>query len=1044
MVNDEDDDDDVLSTFDGLLDEIEDVAAADNKLLLLDDDADFEEGEEDNDKEKEKPACPVYHTKDFPTLAAAFGLQQVQVPLSKASETTCRGIWPYWARFCFANNLNPIWSRPYGLNLYYPPPIPTEGDSEEVRLSRSNAYRANLFKHGIVIDFFGYMASQKAVSDSLMMKTKTWMNACLGCEFTRRILDTKGVFNSSMDTVRVGELREVKQHCLSVRKNTATKARENYTDLMGTTAVGTRISDEQEEAMILSVIDGPKAGGKVEELSLSNRVNFVSTYSLSRADGRRKNEHFKQRWASRFILFVKTIGPRGMWVNMGLSNDGKTNLYGHLEYTGVVIPVNPILCSSAWHGFSLFHRYTGLGSQKFPTGFLDYKTVMDIVTYASEMGGQFKHISKDYYGKTWDGFYKDAGVWVAKLTHQSRVQCEQELDDAGVDTGDISRLVGHITPSTKQSKAQLRSYLTNPPVRAMVQRAGGDHNKPETHQPCRYAADVSPSLISLLFPQLVETKDSVYTRYDECSSHEELISKRLCVLKHCINGMVHDFSNFLRMLASRMVDPMTKVLIPDSPTIYEKFCHGPFHDLFRNPGFQSTEFQSLVSVVRAAEDRYYNLSFPSASQGRMIETLNDRAMFELAQVQTIYMKDALTKMDSQNQFMMTIIANQLRGSSMNPGICATSSNAMDQPRPLPAHVAFANQESRRTLLPVATSLTSSEFCKNGKKRVRARSIPQTRRLQEERNAGLQDDGIPRPRLDGVDQHFKNFIEHLVLYENNWLQLEHLYGARWRTDRVIRDDDDGVTPGETKKKKRGPNARNAWYSLRRPLYEFVAVMMEQNGITRDEAIQEATELYESVPKTQTTKGPNIKVLCAKFKEKMKTLGWKPSKGRPKKKDSESDAESDSDDIAPSPQRRRHTTAAPASHVGTATASRVRTATAHRRTTRPVEYTGGILSTIGYEQQSLRPSTTLPPVQMPPLQQRKPFGYSSWEEAKAAQDRDRAAREAQWKQLRDPRGRESIDRQFAAAFGGPLSPNTRAQMLTPYPPRNNHNAGNNSHY
>jgi hypothetical protein len=92
------------------------------------------------------------------------------------------------------------------------------------------------------------MAAQKAVSDSLMSKTKTWMNACLNCEFTRRILDTNGIFNTSMDTVRVGELREVKQHCLNVKKDIAKKARENYDDLMGT--VGTRISDEQEEAML--------------------------------------------------------------------------------------------------------------------------------------------------------------------------------------------------------------------------------------------------------------------------------------------------------------------------------------------------------------------------------------------------------------------------------------------------------------------------------------------------------------------------------------------------------------------------------------------------------------------------------------------------------------------------------------------------------------------------------------------------------------------------------------------------------------------------
>jgi hypothetical protein len=289
----------------------------------------------------------------------------------------------------------------------------------------------------------------------------------------------------------------------------------------------------------------------------------------------------------------------------------------------------------------------------------------------------------------------------------------------------------------------------------------------------------------------------------------------------------------------------------------------------------------------------------------MIETLNDGSL--CAQAHAIYMKDALTKMDSQNQFMMTLprlIANELRNA--NTGVRATMSNVNTQElQQGPPHVAFANHE-RRTLPRVSTSSTSSELCKNGKKRVRARSVPQTRRLQEEREAGYQDDGVPRPRLDNVDKYFKTFHEHLALYENDWLERERQYGARWRTDRVIRDDDEDEsqrgTPGETKKKKRGPNARNSWYSIRRPLYEYVAEVMERKRITRDEAIREATELYESVPKTKATNGPSLKVLCAKFKEKLNELGWKPPKGRPKRKHSASD---DDDDIAPGPRRQRTT-------------------------------------------------------------------------------------------------------------------------------------------
>jgi Centromere DNA-binding protein complex CBF3 subunit, domain 2 len=1018
MLNlDADDADTQLETLNGL----ENVMAADAGVVLHDDDDDDELSEEE-EEEPATAACPVYRTRDFPTLAAVFGLTSVQVPITKSSETTCRGIWPYWARFCHANSRVPIWSHPYGLNLYPPPPLPKEGDSDEIRLSRSNAYRSNLYKQRIIIDFFAFMAKQKAVNENVMSKAKTWMNACLGCEFTRRILDTNGIFNSSMETVTVGELREVKQHCLLVKKDKAKNDRETYKDQMAT--VGTRISDEQEEVMLLSVIDGPKAGGEVEQLSLSNRVNFAATYTVSRADGRRKNEHYRQRWIARFIQWVKTIGPCGMWINVNLTNDGKTNQYGHLEYTGMVITVNPVVCSSGWHGFSLFHRYTGLGSQKFPTGFLDYKTVMDIVTYASEKGGQFKHISKAYYGKIWDGFYKDAGVFVAKLTHQTRVQCEQELDDAGVDTGDISRLVGHITPTTKQSKAQLRSYLTNPPVRAMVQRAGGDHNNPQTHQPCRHAVDVSPALINLLFPELLETKCCVYQRIEECSSHEEMAEKRLYTLKHCIDGMVHDFGNFLRMLASRMIDPVTKALIPESPTIFEKFCHGPFHDLFQNPGFYSQEFLSLVSVVRAAEDRYYNLSFSSASsQGRMIETsFNEAAIRAQVQAQVqghaIYMKDALTKMHSNNEFMMALprlIANELRNVDTGSTSYATMSNGNVQEfrQGPPARVDFANPQERRILPRVSTSPTSSEYCKNGKKRVRARSVPQTRRLQEEREAGLQDDGVPRPMLN-VDKHFKTFQEHLSLYENDWLQRERLYGARWRTDRVIPDEvDDDDDESHRAKKKRGPNARNSWYSLRRPLYEYVAEVMERKHITRDEAIKEASELYESVPKTKATNGPNIKVLCAKFKEKLNGLGWKPAKGRPKGKlySASDDEEGDNEDITtPRPPRRRQRT-----NLQHLTAQLPEVEIRIQDLAAPPMPVGQVL-----QAEQVLPGT--------PGTRRRPFPpFTTWEEADAYHAWARRKREEDWRRARNSDGSE-----FAAAFSHiPIPPTT--EHIPPPPPR-----------
>jgi hypothetical protein len=127
--------------------------------------------------------------------------------------------------------------------------------------------------------------------------------------------------------------------------------------------------------------------------------------------------------------------------------------------------------------------------------------------------------------------------------HQPRKQTLCELTDKGVPTEASSHLSGHKNSSQDPgSRAKNESYITTPPVNAMVAAAGGDHTCPENHQPPWITVPVPDDLLDLILPALTATCRQVHARYYACTTHEEQKEKRLCTLKCCIDSMIFDVS----------------------------------------------------------------------------------------------------------------------------------------------------------------------------------------------------------------------------------------------------------------------------------------------------------------------------------------------------------------------------------------------------------------------------------------------------------------------------------------------------------------------
>lgn len=171
---------------------------------------------------------------------------------------------------------------------------------------------------------------------------------------------------------------------------------------------------------------------------------------------RRGEEYRDSLIHRRFIRQVEVIGPKpGIEVSMMVTNKGKWNTVGRLEYTGTCPHIDPLRDTAAWHGILWLFRFAIL-KEPFPN-VLNRNEYFDWPTYRAIH--TITPMSESSYSETWHNFFSDAGACVGKLTHQPRRQGQQEMADAGWDPGDISRMVGYkgSACSHEQNKDQVRS-----------------------------------------------------------------------------------------------------------------------------------------------------------------------------------------------------------------------------------------------------------------------------------------------------------------------------------------------------------------------------------------------------------------------------------------------------------------------------------------------------------------------------------------------------------------------------------------------------------
>jgi len=391
---------------------------------------------------------------------------------------------------------------------------------------------------------------------------------------------------------------------------------------------------------------------------------------------------------------------------------------------------------------------------------------------------------------------------------------------------------GYVTNS-QNSKEQLQSYLTNPPVVGLVGLAGGVPADPQTHMPSwNQVTTYQTQLLSEIWPQLIERQKQADAAFNK-RSHQQRKKKRLITIKGTIDCMVAHVYAALQLLASRPLDPVSGQLKWKAPTFYEMYKNKPgLQQLLNLNVFNNPTFKALTYDTAVAQQRYFQPS---------INDLNEPWVCR-SQVQQ-YLHGKFGMIYQQNTRAMNALAIKLEG-------LTSTAKGRIKAAPVCNQQAVALDESRYSFPAAADDVTRS-----GAPRKRKRKI--TRDTAAAVKASRSDAPVV-PLQDRC----KTLRDHYTHYLKEYKPLEERYGNKWRQNVTVNG--------------RLSKANSCYWGTRFPIYECVDHYVTELG-TVDAAIAKAQPIWDSAGKN------NIQLISAKFKLHLKNeLGHTRKAGRPKRK------------------------------------------------------------------------------------------------------------------------------------------------------------------
>jgi hypothetical protein len=556
---------------------------------------------------------------------------------------------------------------------------------------------------------------------------------------------------------------------------------------------------------------------------------------------RRGEDSYSQNLYQRFVRNIKSIGPNGTKCTFLVTNKAKHNTMGRIEYIAMAPHKNPIMDQSFWHGLLWLHLLL-VANAPFPD-FSDWKKLFLLPTYPTSHAG--KHFSRQQYRVVWSSFFADARVYVGKLTHIWRGQGQQELSEQGVTASNIGRMTGHTKDSGNKSdgptKSQAMSYITNPPTDGVVGRAGGDCKDSAAHCPPRETVHVSSGLLQKIpqVDQLMHNLIDIQAKRALCKSFREVQEQRLTTASGTLAAILNDIESVFKCLASRPVHWETDQIMVGSQNIFGLMRNTTtLQEILSHEVFASAEFTSFCQEVMAAEDRSLELRLTVAHS-----TEKERLL--AAGMQRL--------LAAQDRIERVLAAQNPVSTAAHHGTIVSQTTITEQ----------------NMVVDLPLPRDDDHLGGSGGRRKRRRSVDQREVLRAEE----VEEGIPRPLLVGVDNNNKTYRDFIEQYVEKWRPYEVKYGPAWRADIPVK----GRLP-DMSEKGHSPNARNAWFNVRKPMYQFFEHKMSELGVTQEQAIVAGQAIFETAMDPQKKQErPTLKAVKIKFVEALTLLGIRTRSG-----------------------------------------------------------------------------------------------------------------------------------------------------------------------
>jgi hypothetical protein len=573
----------------------------------------------------------------------------------------------------------------------------------------------------------------------------------------------------------------------------------------------------------------------------------------------------------------KYIGPVPSVMNVIVSNQSKVNKVGRIEYTGFVTHVNPALDLSGLMGLLLMYRHCctdhgGLG-EPFPN-MCDHQ----------ELNSRPGYRQVRSYLNPWDArtmlnvftsFINAHGVVADKKTHQGRRQAQQEMISSGVCPESVTRMCGYSTTASKPqtestSKTQNLSYLTNPPVDAVVQRAGSDPKYPRCHLPLWSTPSVSQELLDIAAAYLSPQRKIVDERIDQLrtaastaakpkSTHAALKSNQMITANGTLSAFEHDVCLALLQAAARPLDEQNR-LVPDSEPLYKTWGQFP---LFRkHPVFQSAPFLELVEKVKEAQesdhgDEAGEAGFEVPASGgaweRAIASLVTQPISQLSRQQQLQGAQIGRLETNQNLFFAEMRRLwQTRGSETGT-VTGTVVEELHNPEPA-AQARLSQGSSNHESIQNAEE---QDLCRNGNARKKRRALKRADVATEQQSL-MRSDNITIE--DFWNEWYHGSADKEPLYKKEEL------GPEWRTN---------PKPSDPNEKPR--HSLSTYFNYRCPMFNLIWHYWKNEGpdVTEQQAIAKAKLIFQQAPVSRNGI-PDLKKLAPLMTAELKRLGGYNSK------------------------------------------------------------------------------------------------------------------------------------------------------------------------